>query len=119
MTRIHHGTEGVEVHFPGWEAIMTGRSHAHIPTRAIVSALAEPGWTSEILGARSGLAVSGYRKLGTFTHPLGARRLVSMVRGVPLLRLRTIRSETGFDEVLLSTRDAERIAAEFPGSLAQ
>jgi len=119
MTQTNYGPEGVDVHFPGWEAAMVGRSILRIPTRAIQSARAEPGWTSEILGMRSGLVVSGYRKLGTFTHPAGARRLVSMKRGMPLLRLRTDRRETGFDEILLSTDDALRIAHGIDGSLAQ
>ncbi|WP_420110640.1 hypothetical protein [Pseudactinotalea sp.] len=61
---------------------------------------------------RSGLAISGYRKLGTFTHPSGARRLVSMRRGYPLLRIAVDRISVGFDEILLSTAAAESIAAD-------
>ena len=119
MTQTNYGPEGVEVRFPGWEAAMVGRSFLRIPTRAIQSARAEPGWTSEVLGMRSGLVVSGFRKLGTFTHPSGVRRLVSMKRGIPLLRLHTDRDETGFDEILLSTDDAPYIAHAIDGSLAQ
>lgn len=119
MTQTNHGPGGVDIHFPGWEAAMTGRSTFHIPTRAILSARVEPGWTSEILGIRSGLVVSGYRKLGTFTHPSGARRLVSMKQGMPLLRLHTDRNETGFDEILLSTDDAEQIAHAILGGVAR
>ncbi len=112
MTHTTYGPAGVDVRFPGWEAAMAGRARVHVPSSAILSARAEPGWTSEILGVRSGLVVSGRRKLGTFTHPSGVRRLVSMKRGVPLLRLRTDRQQTGFDEILLSTDDADRIVHE-------
>ena len=59
---------------------------------------------------RSGLVVSGFRKLGTFTHPSGKRRLVAMKRGMPLLRLVTDRREAGFDEILLSMDDAAHVA---------
>lgn len=117
MTQTNYGPEGLDIHFPGWEAAMVGRSTFHVPARAILSARIESGWTSEILGMRSGLVVSGYRKLGTFTHPSGMRRLVSMKRGLPLLRLRTNRNESGFDEILLSSVDAEHIAHATYGSV--
>lgn len=115
MTQMTYGAGGVELTFPGWEAAMVGRRSIRIPAHAIVSACAEEGWTSEILGIRSGLVVTGYRKLGTFTHPSGVRRLVTMKRGMPLLRLRTVRRETGFDEVLISTGDAELVARAIGG----
>lgn len=38
---------------------------------------------------------------------------------MPLLRLRTDRRTTGYDEVLLSTEDAEPIARTMQGSLAR
>ncbi|MGI6877771.1 hypothetical protein [Microbacterium sp. gxy059] len=119
MTQTTIGAHGVDILFPGWEAAMAGRRVVHVPTHAILSARVEPGWTSEILGMRSGLVVSGYRKLGTFTHPSGVRRLVSMKRGMPLLRIRTVRDETGFDEILLSTEDADDIARRLDGSRAR
>lgn len=119
MTQVSYGPEGVDIRFPGWEATMAGRGFLRVPISALLSARVEPGWTSEIRGMRSGLVVSGYRKLGTFTHPSGVRRLVSMKRGVPLLRLSTVRGETGFDEILLSTEDAGSIAQAICGSVAR
>ncbi|WP_129657484.1 hypothetical protein [Rothia halotolerans] len=118
MTQIDEDPKGLSIRFPAWEALMAGRSALFLPRDAIRSARAEPGWTSEVLGVRSGLAVSGYRKLGTFTHPSGTRRLVSMKRGVPLLRLQVDRAETGFDEILLSTAEAEGIARVIPDARA-
>lgn len=111
--RMQHdiGDAGLTVCFSGSQRLMTGRSELHIPTRAIVSAHVAPGWTSEILGIRSGLSISGLRKLGVFTHPSGARRLVDMRRGMPLLRIVTDREMTGFDELLLSTPVAAQLAS--------
>lgn len=112
MTSVTCDRAGVHVQFPGWEAAMTGLPQLQIPRTAIRDVSTTPGWTSEILGVRSGLVVSGYRKLGTFTHPSGIRRVVSMKRGHPLLRIAVDRAAIGFDEILLSTDDAESIAAQ-------
>lgn len=119
MTQITHESSGLDIYFPGWEAAMAGRNHLHVPAQTILFMRAEAGWTSEVLGMRSGLVVSGYRKLGTFTHPSGVRRLVSMKRGMPLLRLQTNRNEIGFDEILLSARDADRIARDIHAGLSR
>ena len=42
-----------------------------------------------------------------------------MKRGMPLLRLHTVRDETGFDEILLSTDDAESIAHNIQAGVAR
>lgn len=112
MTNMTYDQTGVNVQFPRWEATMTGLPKLSIPRAAIRSVTSEPGWTSEILGMKSGLVISGYRKLGTFRHPSGLRRLVSMKRGHPLLRIAVDRAAVGFDEILLSTDAAESIAAD-------
>ncbi|ATG54895.1 hypothetical protein CFK41_09065 [Brachybacterium ginsengisoli] len=112
MTNITYDRTGVHVQFPGWEATMTGLPKLLIPRSAIRGVASEQGWTSEILGMKSGLVISGYRKLGTFRHPSGVRRLVSMKRGHPLLRITVDRAAVGFDEILLSTDAAESIAAD-------
>ncbi|WP_139416781.1 hypothetical protein [Agromyces laixinhei] len=112
MTEVR--LEGAELHveFPGWESMMTGRHAAAIAVDAIVRVEVLPGWTSEVLGVRSGLVVSGYRKLGTFIHPAGMKRLVSMRRGEPVLRISLSGRRAGceFDELLLSHPDATAIA---------
>lgn len=110
MTNIAHDRAGIHVRFPGWEATMTGLRELVIPAAAIREVSTEPGWTSEVLGVRSGLVISGYRKLGVFTHPSGIRRLVSMKRGHRLLRITVDRAAVGFDEILLSTDEAESMA---------
>lgn len=110
MTIVNVRSGGLVLEFPGWESAMVRRSTMHVPAEAVLDATAAPGWTSEVLGIRSGLVISGYRKLGTFTHFSGMRRLVSMKRGVPLLRVAVDRGLTGFDELLLSTSEAEQIS---------
>lgn len=110
MTHVSFTATGLHVHFPRWEAAMTWRRTFSVAPEAIISAQAEEGWSSEILGFRSGLAVSGFRKVGVFRHPSGVKRLVSMKRGLPLLRVAVDRDTTGFDELLLSTADAPALA---------
>ncbi|WP_258724485.1 hypothetical protein [Cellulomonas sp. NS3] len=108
MTAIRLDASTLHLQFPGWEALMAGRSHYAVARDAISAAELLPGWTSEVLGARSGLVVSGRIKVGTFRHPSGVRRLVAMRRGLPLLRLTLVGQE--FDELLVSDVHAERIA---------
>lgn len=109
-TTVQYTDAGLRVDFPGWEAAMAGRASFAVAPAHIRDATAAPGWTSEILGIRSGLVVSGFRKLGVFTHPSGIRRLVSMSRGLPLLRVAVDRGATGFDELLISTPAADTLA---------
>lgn len=110
MTHISIEPHQIRIAFPGWESLMTRRGTVTVPLTALRGVQVEPGWTTEVLGLRSGLVVSGFRKVGTFRHPSGTHRLVSMRRGLPLLRLAVDRTATGFDEMLLSTPDAAAIA---------
>lgn len=84
-------------------------SPVDFPVAAVTGARAEPGWTSQVLGMRTGTVVSGFLKLGSFTHPDGTRRLVAMRRGMPLLRVRLAGQD--YDELLLSTPQASDLAA--------
>ncbi|GEA87984.1 hypothetical protein [Cellulomonas cellasea] len=104
MTAIRLDASTLNLHFPGWEALMVGRSWYTVDRDAITRAELLPGWSSEVLGTRSGLVVSGRIKVGTFRHPSGVRRLVAMRRGLPLLRL-TLAGEE-FDELLVSDAGA-------------
>lgn len=102
------------LHFTSWERLLLfGPGVVSVPVDAIDDVRVEPGWTSEILGLRKGTVVSGWYKLGTFTHPSGIRRLVAMKRGLPLLRVgvRDRAASDGIDELLLSTPSAQAIAS--------
>ena len=100
--------------FPGWERLMAGRASYSVAISAVDSVEVLPDWSSEVLGWRIGLVISGLRKLGTFRHPDGTRRLVSMTRGLPLLRIRLRDREVGagFDELLVSAPGAAELASE-------
>ena len=78
MTDIGFDGRQIMINFGGWEAFMTRRSTYTVPVEAIASTELLDDWSSEILGVRAGLVVSGYRKLGTFTHPDGTRRLAEV-----------------------------------------
>lgn len=114
MTILNVEDRVLTLTFPGWERLLAGRAGYSVPVGAIDSVEVLPGWSSEILGWRSGLVISGFRKLGTFRHPDGTRRLVSMTRGLPLLRIRLRDREAGggFDELLVSAPGAVEVAAE-------
>lgn len=113
MPAIEFEQDRLMVRFAGWEMLMVRRSGLQVPVQAIERVVAEPGWTSEPLGLRVGLVISGWYKLATFTHPAGIRRLVAMKRGLPLLRVRIADRDAadGFDELLLSTPRAGELAA--------
>ena len=111
MTTIRVDDAALHVDFPGWEAWMAGRSSYTVDRRAITRVELLPGWSSEVLGLRSGFVVSGSIKLGTFRHPSGMHRLVAMRRGLPLLRIGLTGRAAGeeFDELLVSVGDADRV----------
>ncbi len=99
----------LRVTFSAFERLMMLRRRPlEVPFAAVTTVSAEPGWTSQVLGIRKGLVVSGYLKLATFRHPDGTRRLVTMRRGRPLLRIRL--SQQIYDELLLSTPEAPALA---------
>lgn len=113
MTTVSGSRSRLRIEFDAWEALMVRRRVLTVPHDRIVAVEVLPGWTSEILGVRFGVAISGFLKVGVFTHPRGTRRLVSMRRGTPVLRvgLRGRKAGDDFDEILVSTPEAAAIAA--------
>ncbi len=112
MTVVRLNDTGLEVGFGRWERLLVRRSALDVPFATIKRIEVLPDWTSEPLGFRSGLVVSGLWKLGTFRHPAGPRRLVSMRRGTPVLRIGLRGRQAGdeFDELLISSQAAEEIS---------
>ena len=113
MTELTINNNRLTIIFPGWERMMARRRFHSVPLDAI-RASEVTGWPSEFLGLRSGLNISGYRKLGTYRHPNGTRRLVAMKAGEPVLRIGLIEGSGngGFDELLISTPNAAEVEAE-------
>lgn len=64
MTEVTVNNNRLTIIFPGWERMMARRRFHSVPLTAIRGSEVT-GWTSEFLGWRSGLNISGYRKLGT------------------------------------------------------
>ncbi len=112
MTVVRCKDTGLQVEFGRWERLLVRRSSLEVPFAAIERIEVLPDWTAEPLGFRSGLVVSSFWKLGTFRYPAGPRRLVSMRRGTPVLRIGLRGRQAGdeFDELLISSRAAEEIA---------
>ncbi|GAA2839465.1 hypothetical protein GCM10010522_67450 [Kribbella solani] len=108
MTEPRYDGRTLRLDFGRWEALLLRRSHLAVPAAEIERLEVLPGWTSEVLGFRSGLVISGYLKIATFRHPSGVRRLVSMRRGLPVLRVVLRGGE--FDELLISTPAAGELA---------
>ncbi|SDS18074.1 hypothetical protein SAMN04489812_1129 [Microlunatus soli] len=121
MPAIELDRHRLMVRFTGWESLMVRRQTLEVPIGSIDRVEVLPDWTSESLGLRVGLVISGWYKLGTFTHPSGTRRLVAMKRGLPVLRLGLTGPADAaprFDELLLSTQRASEIASTITSARA-
>ena len=94
----------VDIRFTGWERLWIGHERLAIPIAAVrdVSFVAEPLRLAH--GARRGIAVSGFLKIGVWGVFGRPRQLVSARRGEPGLHLILDRASAGgeFDEVVLS-----------------
>ncbi|TWH63193.1 hypothetical protein L612_001000001450 [Rhodococcus rhodochrous J38] len=110
MAETTYDNATLHLSFSRWEAFMVRRSAMEVPISAITGVEVLPGWTSEILGIRSGMVISGFLKVGTFRHPRGIKRLVAMKRGHPVLRVALGGPEVEFDELLLSSPEAYTLA---------
>jgi hypothetical protein len=86
-----------------------------VPAHAVVSAVAVPDGLREARGLRApGVAVPGRLKIGTWRGRAGRSYVVVRPGAALLLRLKGF----GYDTVLVSTPDAERLAAQLqPGAL--
>jgi hypothetical protein len=104
----------VTIELEWWERPFLGwRPRIEVPVAA-VDAVERVGWPVTA-GGRSALLISGYLKVGRWGIGTGRRQLVSARRGVPTLRVLIDRSAAGglgWDELLIGTPDADRLAAE-------
>ncbi|SCL72541.1 hypothetical protein [Micromonospora peucetia] len=101
----------LHIRFTAAERMWTRRQQLTVPLTAVrdVTTVAEPLRLAR--GARSGLTVSGFVKIGTWGIFGGPRQLVSARAGQPGLHLTVDRTATGYDEILLSDPTAPTIAA--------
>ncbi|MEU6077803.1 hypothetical protein [Micromonospora sp. NPDC047074] len=94
--------DGIHIHFTAGERLWTRHRHLSVPLTAVrhATAVAEPLRLAR--GARSGLTVSGFVKIGIWGVLGGPRQLVCARAGQPGLHLTVDRHTTGYDEILLS-----------------
>ncbi len=106
-------TDGmVTINFTGWESLWVGRRRTAIPVGAVRQAALVTNPLRVARGARRGIVVSGFLKIGIWGLFRGPRQLVAARRGEPGLHLLLDRAAAGgqFDEVVLSHPAAPVIA---------
>lgn len=120
MPNISYDNLHLRVDFGGFEALMTRRRRFDIPAEALTGFEVSSDWVNEIHGLRYGLHVAARWKLGIWKHPSGTKRLIAMKRGTSVLRVQLARDQVDgrFDELLISTPEAERIAATVQANAA-
>jgi hypothetical protein len=97
------------VRFAPWARLFSRAGAVSVPVDGIraVHHLDRP--LAAATGWRSGLLVSGVMKVGVWTSFGGVRRLVAARGGEPGLRIVMKDRRSGYDELVLSARDAEGI----------
>jgi hypothetical protein len=102
----------LHVRFSVWERLAVWRAGLIVPLSAVrtVRCVDEPAGHTR--GGRMGILVSGVVKVGIWGLGTGIRQLVSVRRSVPGLRITLDRAVSGgrFDELLISAKDAGRVA---------
>ncbi|WP_327092354.1 hypothetical protein OIE66_17415 [Nonomuraea sp. NBC_01738] len=105
-------TDGlITIEFGLWERLFLGRSRHTIPLYAVRQAVVTERPLRLARGARKGLTVSGYTKIGIWGVLGGPRQLVAAYRNQPGAHLVLDRASSGgdFDEVLVSLPDPDRL----------
>lgn len=100
----------LRVRFSRVERAAVWRATLDVPLTAVRGVERIDNALSRTRGGRVGLLISGVVKIGRWGLGTGTRQLVSVKRGVPALRITLDRTVTGFDELLISTTDADRLA---------
>ncbi len=109
MIQVEIREETLTVFFASWARLFTRTGAVSVPVAAIreVHHLDRP--LAAATGLHSGLLVSGFAKVGTWTSMTGVKRLVAARRGVPGLRIILNGRRSGYDELVLSVESAEEI----------
>ncbi|WP_433393882.1 hypothetical protein [Micromonospora sp. KLBMP9576] len=102
----------LHIRFTPGERMWTRRGELDVPLSAVRDATTVADPLRLARGARSGLAVSGFVKIGVWGVLGGPRQLVSARAGQPGLHLVVERKATGYDEILLSDPTAPAVVHE-------
>ncbi len=100
----------LRVRFAAWERPFVWRAKLDVPLSAIRGVSRVERALRLTRGGRVGMLISGLIKVGRWGIGTGTRQLVSVKRNVPTLRIALSRAETGYDELLISVADADRLA---------
>ena len=120
MAHVHMDSGTVTVELAWWERPFAARrARLVVPASSVLRAecVEHPTRMSATPGGRAGLLVTGVLKVGRWGIGTGTHRFVSVRRWVPGLRLvldEDRAGQLGYDELLVSTPDAARIAAVLP-----
>lgn len=111
----------VTVEFGTWERTLVKRSSLTVPLAAVRRVTPTGNPLREAHGARNGLQVSGFAKVGVWGVFTGPRQLVAAYRGQPGLRIELDRAASGeqFDELVLSIDNAAQIAQQISQKLGK
>ena len=117
MARVEVDQQAVNVTLARWERPFAGgRTRIVVPRSAVRASerVDRPTRWAATPGGRAGLLITGVLKLGRWGIGTRTSRFVSVRRWVPALRL-TVDDATaeqlGYDELLISTPDVDRITA--------
>lgn len=111
----------VRVEFTGWERLAVRRDDLVVPLSSVRKAECVGKPLAQTRGGRVGVLVSGVLKAGVWGIGTGARQLVSVRRKVPALRvvLDRGRYDGRFDELLISTANADELAGAIAARVAK
>ncbi|MDX6238842.1 MAG: hypothetical protein QOG10_3657 [Kribbellaceae bacterium] len=122
MATVSGDGQEVTIELARWEQLFAGgRRRLVLPVASIVEAerVDRPTKWSATPGLRFGLAVIGVMKVGRWGVGTKTSRFVSVRRSIPAVRF-TLDEEgadlIGYDEVLISTRAADRVIASVRAS---
>ncbi|WP_086820324.1 hypothetical protein [Allokutzneria sp. NRRL B-24872] len=114
MAVLRVGDTAVRVELRWWERPFAGwRRRVEVPLTAIgdVERVEHPTRRAATPGGRSGAVVTGVLKVGRWGVGTRTRQFVSVRRTVPAVRITTDRAVVGYDELLVSTPNAEDVVA--------
>lgn len=117
MARVEVDQQAVNVTLSRWERPFAGgRTRIVVPRSAVRASerVDRPTRWAATPGGRAGLLVTGVLKLGRWGIGTRTSRFVSVRRWVPAVRLvvdDATAEQLGYDELLISTPDVDRITA--------
>ncbi|WP_020672483.1 hypothetical protein [Amycolatopsis nigrescens] len=117
MATVQVDSVAVRIELAWWERLFAGgRTRIVVPIERVLAAdrVERPTRHSVTPGARAGMVVTGVLKVGRWGLGSRTKRFVSVRRWVPAVRLgldSSAAAELGYDELVVSTRDATRVVA--------